>query len=435
MSRYFNRFFSLLCLLGLFLFMTPARAELSIEITQGVDQPVPLAVVPFSWSGAKALPEDVTEIISSDLHRSGLFDLMARENMLSFPRDKSQVYFRDWRLAGIEYLLVGRIDASPSGYQVQYELFDVIKERRLVGENITGDSRNLRKLAHRISDSVYEKLTGIRGAFSTKILYVTAQRLGEGHFTYRLNVADADGANQKLILKSQEPILSPAWSRNGKKLAYVSFETGRPAIYIQDLNSGRREQLPSFPGLNGAPAWSPDGRKLAITLSKDGNPEIYIIDISTRKLQRITHHYGIDTEASWSADGQSVIYTSNRGGKPQIYSTELSSGVTERLTFEGDYNARGRLTHDGRHLVMVHRNNGVFHIAVQDLKTGRLSVLTETYLDESPSIAPNGSMVIYATKSEGREVLAAVSIDGRVKFRLPAGSGDVREPAWSPYLQ
>ncbi len=413
-----------------------ARAELTIEITQGVDQPVPVAVAPFGWQQAQALPEDVAQIIADDLYRSGLFGLMPRTSMLSFPTQSSEVFFRDWRLANQEYLLIGQVQPQPGGlYRIQYELYDVVKEQRLIGAYISGSAKQFRRMAHRIADAVYQKLTGIPGAFATEIVYVTAERLSQERYNYRLEVADADGANPRVILQSNQPILSPSWSRDGKKLAYVSFETGRPAIYIHDKQSGAREQVTRYRGLNGAPSWSPDGKKLALTLSKDGNPEIYTLDIASRKLTRITHHYGIDTEATWSADGKSILFTSNRGGQPQIYQQELASGWVERLTFEGDYNAKAHQTHDGRHLVMVHRNRGVFHIAVQDLKTGRFDVLSETYLDESPSIAPNGSIVIYATQEGNKEVLSAVSLDGQVKFRLPSKSGNVREPAWSPYLQ
>nr|WP_242521607.1 Tol-Pal system beta propeller repeat protein TolB [Motiliproteus sp. SC1-56] len=424
-------------LFGALLFIAfGARAELTIEITQGVDEPVPVAVVPFGWAGTSALSEDVSKVVAADLYRSGLFKMMDRADMLSFPTRSEQVYFRDWRLGGQEYLVIGRVLPAAGGQlRVEFELHDVLKEQRLLGEQLTVRPGSLRKAAHYISDKVYEKLTGIPGAFSTEIVYVTSKKLGPDEFNYQLQLADADGANARIILESREPILSPSWSRDGKRIAYVSFETGRPAIYLQDKQSGARERVTGFRGLNGAPAWSPDGSRLAMTLSKDGNPEIYVLDIASRQFQRITRHYGIDTEPTWSADGRSIIFTSNRGGMPQIYSIELESGWVERLTFEGDYNARGSLTQDGRHLVMVHRNNGVFHIAVQDLKTGRLDVLTETYLDESPSIAPNGSMVIYGTQEGTREVLAVVSIDGTVKYKLPSREGNVREPAWSPYLQ
>lgn len=418
------------------MFSVFARAELTIEITQGVDQPVPVAVVPFGWQQAQALPEDVAQIVADDLYRSGLFGLMPRKNMLSFPTRSSEVYFRDWRLASQEYLLTGQVQSKPGGlFQIQYELYDVVNEKRLIGAYISGNASQFRRMAHRIADAVYQKLTGIPGAFATEIAYITAERLSAERYNYRMEVADADGANPRVILRSTQPILSPSWSRDGKKLAYVSFETGRPAIYIHDKKTGAREQVTRYRGLNGAPSWSPDGKTLALTLSKDGNPEIYTLDIASRKLTRITRHYGIDTEPTWAADGKSILFTSNRGGQPQIYQQELASGWVERLTFEGDYNAKAHLTFDGRHLVMVNRTRGVFHIAVQDLKTGRLDVLTETYLDESPSIAPNGSMVIYATQDGNREVLSAVSLDGQVKFRLPSKSGNVREPAWSPYLQ
>lgn len=413
-----------------------ARAELTIEITQGVDKPTPIAVAPFGWQQPQSLPEDVAAIVEADLHRSGLFEPMARQNMLSFPSTSAEVYYRDWRQAAQEYLLIGNVQPQAGDrYQISFELFDVLKEQRLIGETLTGSRRQLRRMAHTIADKVYEKLTGIPGAFSTQIVYVSAQRFSKDNYRYQLQVADADGANPRQILDSREPILSPSWSRDGKKLAYVSFETGRPAIYIQNLATGAREKVTGFRGLNGAPAWSPDGRKLALTLSKDGNPEIYTLDIATRKLSRITKHYGIDTEPTWSADGRSIIFTSNRGGQPQIYQKELATGWIERLTFDGDYNAKAHLTQDGRHLVMVHRERGVFNIAVQDLKTGRLDVLSQTSLDESPSIAPNGSMVIYATKQAGKEVLSVVSLDGQVKYKLPSKQGNVREPSWSPYLQ
>ncbi len=420
----------------LLLLASQARAELTIEITQGVDEPVPIAVVPFGWQQAQPLPENVAEIVSADLYRSGLFALMPSQNMLSFPTRSGEVYFRDWRLANQEYLLLGSVETQVDGlYRIQYELYDVVKEQRLLGAYISGSAKQLRRMAHQIADAVYQKLTGIPGAFATQIVYVTARRLSQQRDDFKLELADADGANARVILQSHEPILSPSWSRDGNNLAYVSFETGRPAIYIQNLVTGKRTQMTNFRGLNGAPSWSPDGKRLALTLSKDGNPEIYTLDIASRKLSRVTRHYGIDTEPTWSADGQSILFTSNRGGKPQIYQQELASGWVERLTFDGDYNAKPHLTQDGRHLVMVHRNQGGFAIAVQDLKTGRLDVLSETSLDESPSIAPNGSMVIYATKEGDKEVLSAVSLDGQVKFRLPAKSGNVREPAWSPYLQ
>lgn len=414
-----------------------AESDLAIEITKGIDEPTPVAVVPFAWDGNSALKEDVAKIVSADLGRTGIFKMMSPQNMLSFPSKEDQVYFRDWRVSKTEFLVIGRqIAAEGRQIKVEFELYDVLKEQRLLLERVSGTQDNLRDVAHYISDMIYQKLTGIRGAFSTRIVYVTAKQLGQGKVNYRLKMADSDGARPVTIRQQSEPLMSPAWSRDGTKLAYVSFESGKPAIYIQYLATGKREKVQSFRGLNGAPSWSPNGNKLAIVLSKDGNPEVYVLDLNSRSLSRITHHYGIDTEPSWSPDGQSLIFTSDRGGQPQIYRIHLPTRQLERVTFEGNYNSRGRLTHDGRFLAMVHRGiDNVFHIAVQDLKTGRLDVLTDTFLDESPTIAPNGSIILYATQKGVKGVLGGVTLDGNVRFILPASSGDVREPAWSPYLQ
>ncbi len=413
----------------------PLRAELTIEITQGVENPTRIAVIPFEWVGRGVLPEHVADIVSADLLRSGQFVTLEPDNMLSMPHQRKQVFFRDWRVLDQEYLLIGRVESAVDkvSYKVHYELYDVYKQERILGEVISGSGNKLRNVAHHISDSVYKKLTGIDGSFSTRIAYVTANRRVDDTDLFRLQVADADGYRAQTVFESKEPVLSPDWSPDGKRVAYVSFEDGRPGIYIQDLNTGQREKLPWFPGLNSAPNWSPDGKQLAVVLSRDGNPEIYIYTLATKKYRRLTRHFAIDTEPSWAPDGRSLVFTSGRGGGPQIYRANVASGAVQRLTFEGSYNARGRLSKDGRFLVMVHRNEGVFHIAVQDLVRGGLRILTQTQLDESPSIAPNGSMLIYATNYRGRGILAAVSVDGRVKFRLPSKYGDVREPVWSPF--
>lgn len=412
-----------------------ARAELTIEITQGIDNPTPIAIVPFSWQGSGAPQEDIASIVEADLYHSGQFRPLSRSDMLGTPHEQKEVYYRDWRALGIEYLLVGKLKSvgGDKPIQLQYELFDVLKQERIVFERASGKVSQLRDLAHLVSDKVYQKLTGVRGAFSTKILYISAKRLGGAKFSYRLIKADADGARSQLILESDEPILSPAWAPNRKEIAYVSFEGGRPGIYRQVLATGKRERLTNFRGLNSAPAWSPDGKKMAMVLSKDGNPEIYIMDLASKKLTRLTKKFSIDTEPSWMPDGKSIVFTSNRGGKPQIYQVTLATGWVERLTYDGDYNARARPLPDGRGLVIVHRKRGQFHIAVQDLSRGTIDVLTKTSLDESPSIAPNASMVMYATQRQGQGILAAVSIDGNVKFHLPSKFRDVREPAWSPF--
>jgi len=429
----------LLTALTLLLLAQLAQAELMVEVTQGVEAPTPVAVVPFGNETGSALAEDLARVVDQDLERSGFFATMARENMLSFPTKREDLYFRDWRVSNMDYVVIGRIESSPAGQlSVGFELYDVLREQRLLAEQVSATASSLRDAAHYIADRVFEQLTGLKGAFATKIVYVTAERLGDGKQRYRLQLADWDGARAQTILESSQPIMSPAWSMDGSKLAYVSFETGRPAIYVQYLASGKRERIQSFPGLNGAPAWSPDGNRLALVLSRDGNPEIYLLDLTTRQLQRLTQHYAIDTEPAWAPDGRSLIFTSDRGGQPQIYRLGLEDRTLERLTFDGNYNARGRLTQDGRFLAMVHRSRGGgndFDIAVQDLKTGRLDIITRSGMAESPSIAPNGSVVIYATQEGTRGVLAASSLDGRVQFRMPVERGDVREPAWSPYLR
>lgn len=415
-----------------------ARAELVVEVTKGVVAPTAIAVVPFGNNAGTALTEDVAAVIGRNLERSGFFSAMPRENMLSFPSRREDLYFRDWRVSSMSYVVIGQIESAQADQlELRFELYDVLREQQLLAEKVSATNAGLRDAAHYISDRIFEQLTGLKGAFSTRIVYVTAEQLGNQKQRYRLQLADWDGARARTILESPQPIMSPAWSMDGSKLAYVSFETGRPAIYVQYLASGRRERIQSFPGLNGAPAWSPDGNRLALVLSRDGNPEIYVLDLRSRQLQRLTQHYGIDTEPAWSPDGRSLIFTSDRGGQPQIYRLGLEDRKLERLTFEGNYNARGRLTQDGRFLAMVHRSSGGgngFDIAVQDLKTGRVDILTRSGMAESPSIAPNGSVVIYATQEGTRGILAATSLDGRVQFRMPVDRGDVREPAWSPYL-
>lgn len=428
---------NLVILLSLSLFGVTAKAELIIEITEGITDATSIAIVPFGWSGPR-LPEDVASVVSADLHRSGLFKPLPRESMLSYPTEEKQVFYRDWQSgrSNVEYLVIGRLSKTNGGkYRVDYQLFDIYQKRVVNQWFATGT--DLRKMAHYVSDVLYKELTGIRGAFSTKMVYVTMEYLNNGanrKQRYRLYLADVDGHNERILLESSEPILSPSWAPNGRHITYVSFQTTRPAIYIMDTYTKKAHRMTKFAGLNGAPRFSPDGKSMAMVLSKDGNPEIYTMELSSGKLKRITNHYAIDTEPAWSPDGQSLIYTSERGGSPQIYRQYLDSGKVERLTFQGNYNARPALTPDGRFLAMVHRSNGIFHIAVKDLVRGTFNVLTETDLDESPSIAPNASMIIYATVDKGRGVLAAVSLDGRVKVRLPSRMGDVREPSWSPFM-
>ena len=420
----------LLAAISLMAVCVVVRAELTIEITQGMDNPTPVAVVPVGWNGTP-LSEDISLIVEADLRRSGQFRPIPREDMLSYPRNAKEVYYRDWSVLGTEYLLTSNVVTNPTGVlTLEFELFDIPSRKKIFKREVSGGITQLRDMAHFVSDAVYEAVTGIRGAFSTKMIYVEAF----GTERYRLMLADADGAREKLLLESKFPIMSPAWSPNGKEVAYVSFETSRPAIFRQVIATAERQQLTNFTGLNGAPAWSPDGKKLAMVLSKDGNPEIYVLELASGIFTRVTRHFAIDTEPNWTNDGEGIIFTSDRGGKPQIYQVTLASGRVERLTFEGDYNARARVSPDGKTIVMVHRHNGIFHIATQDTVSGDIRILTETSLDESPSIAPNGAMLMYATKFGEKGILAAVSLDAGVKFRLPSKQGDVREPSWSPFF-
>lgn len=425
---------ALLALLSVFASLG-ARAQLVIEITQGVDDPTPIAIVPFAWDGAGTAPEDLAQVVQEDFERSGQFAPVPRADMLGFPSREEELFYRDWRAIQSEYVLIGRVTGQGDRLAVRYELYDVLRQARIAEGDLAMPVGEARMLAHRVSDAVYEKLTGIPGAFATRLIYVSVTRNPTGKDYFRLTLADSDGARPIVLLESRDPIMSPSWSPDGTQVAYVSFETGRPAIFRQVLATGEREQLTNFRGLNSSPAWSPDGNTLAMVLSKDGSPDIYLMDMATRRLTQVTRHYAIDTEPSWMPDGGSFLFTSDRGGRPQIYRYDLRTGLTERVTFEGNYNARARVAQDGRNVVLVHQRAGEFQIAIHDLVTGRLQVLTNTDLDESPSIAPNGSMVLYATKFGDRGILSAVSVDGGVKFRLPARSGDVREPAWSPYLE
>lgn len=438
MSRIFQPALFLFCLLlsaGL-----RAQQTLTITISQGVDNPVSIAIVPFEWTGFGVLPENITDIVNNDLRNSGQFAPIEERNMLSQPHEQQEVFFRDWRFLGADYLLIGKVQQSANSnlMQVQYELFDVLRETRMVGEVISGTQDQLRDIAHQISDVVFEQVTGVRGAFGTKILYITSQRASETLTNYQLNMSDADGGRPRVLLQSQEPIMSPAWSPDARQIAYVSFESTRPRIYIQDLASGNREQITDFPGINSSPVWSPDGTRMAMVLSKDGNPDIYVMDLRTRELSKVTTHFALDTEPSWMPDGRSLLYTSEQGGedRPQIYQVSLDTRWSERVTFQGIYNSKGMMMEDGQNLVLIHRfdTSEDYHLAIMNLERGTIRTLTNTALDESPTIAPNASMILYASKEGGRGVLNGVSIDGRIKFRLPVQQGDVREPAWSPFL-
>lgn len=434
--RNFATLFVLLAQMWLAAAVSAAESLDTIIIDTGYDKQTRIAVVPFGQGPEFATEDSMAEIVSFDLARTGQFAPLSRDNMLSYPSRPDQVFFRDWRVLGMEYVLIGNLTTLANGNtQVRYWLYDVVNERELLADQVSGTRTQWRPMAHAVSDDVFEAITGIRGAFSTKILYVLAKNAGSPSATYSLEMADSDGERSETLFSSDQPIMSPSWGPDGRRVAYVSFETGRQAIVIQDLITGERELITRFSGINGSPVFSPDGDSMLMVLSRDGNPEIYLMNLEDRRLRRLTRHHAIDTEPSFSPDGRYVIFTSDRGGAPQIYRLELATNMVERLTFEGGYNARARVLPDGKHLVYVHRSDrGTFHIAWQDLERDDVRVLTQTALDESPSLAPNGTMLIYATQDRGRGILAVVSIDGRVKYRLPSSSGDVREPAWSPYL-
>jgi TolB protein len=410
-----------------------AQAELVIEITGGTESALPIAIVPFGSEGF-SVPEDISAVIQNDLARSGRFAPLAKQDLISDPHEKVEINFKDWRLLRSEGLLVGKISSlDGKTYNVQFQLFDVYKGQQLAGKRYQVPASGLRRLAHQIADQVYQTLTGEVGVFSTRLAFVSVIKNSDGDKHFALQVSDSDGANPRTVLQSKQPIMSPNWASDGEHLAYVSFENGKAEVFVQEMKSGLRNSVAAFKGLNSAPSWSPDGKHLALTLSKAGNPEIYTLELATGKLSRVTHNsQAIDTEAVWMPNGRELLFTSDRGGHPQIYKISVGGGRAKRVTFEGSYNTSADISPDGQLMTMVHSVNGKFYIAVQDVSTGAVLVLTETGRDESPSFAPNGRMILYATEQKGKAVLAAVSVDGQIQQLLGESDRDVREPAWSP---
>jgi TolB protein len=431
-----NKRLFLIALCGVVLFPPSTWGEFVVEVTRGQEDAIPIAIVPFTAAEAAADTFDVARLVSDDLARSGRFKSMDRKDMIEEPHTGAKISFDDWRRLGNDYILVGQMQPQgPDRYNISFELYNVLNRQRLLGYQISANSSGLRLASHQVADMVFEKILGIRGAFATRIAYISV--LGSvPNRSYRLIVADADGENPHTVMQSNEPLMSPSWSPDGQNLAYVSFEARLPSVYVQYLKTGERHRVSAKAGVNQAPAWSPDGKKLALTLStRDGNLDIYVLDLTTQALTRITDDPSIDTEPQWSKDGRSLYFTSDRAGGPQIYRVGIQPGDhPRRLTFQGNYNARPRVSPDESQLAFVTQEDGAYRIAVMDLRgRGEVQVLTKGRFDVSPSYAPNGAEIIYASRDRGRGVLALVTADGRVQERLVSSEGEVQEPAWSPF--
>jgi TolB protein len=423
------------------LFFNTAFAVISLELTRGISGALPIAVVPFSIEG-QTPEQNIPNIVSNDLQNSGRFKVFGASHLNYFPGKVADVKWDYFRGIGTDHIVIGQIQqVGVNRYQVSFQLLDAIKGKTAPGDAVvlnqkyTVQGEELRSLAHHISDVIYQNITGIRGIFSTRLAYILVKRAENTKPSYTLEVSDQDGYNPKPLLISTDPIMSPAWSPNGKQIAYVSFENRKAAIYIEDVATGRRHLISESQGINGAPAWSPDGRKLALVLSKTGTPNVFLMDLTTQQTVQLTNDFYINTEPSFSPDGRSIIFTSNRSGNPQIYKLDLASRQTSRVTYDGKYNATASFTPDGNHIVVLNQQSGMFNIGTLSLDSGTFRVLTNSGDDtESPSIAPNGSMVLFGTYHNGKSVLGMVATDGSVQLRLPARDGDVQDPAWSPFL-
>lgn len=422
--------FKKFCVAVLSLSSAAAFADIDIRITKSANDAQPIAIVPFTSQATEA---NVSDVITSDMVRTGQFKALPTSGVLPQPTVGQPVSFTSWTARGADFLVVGDVQNSGAGYTILVELFDVNSGRKMLSKGYSSAKGSLRRTAHFIADDIYETLTGIRGAFNTRIAYVSVNRQPGGKGVYTLNVADSDGYAPKRVIRSSSPLLSPAWSPDGSKLAYVSFRNQSAQIYMVDLNSGAERRISSFEGINGAPSFSPDGQKLAMTLSKSGSPDIYVHHLNSGIWKQITRGRAIDTEPTWSADGAHIYFTSNRSGGVQTYKVPATGGTPRRVTFKGKYNAGGAVSSDQKKLAVVHEESKKYRIAVQNLEDNTFSVITKGRQDESPSFSPNGQMLIYATKEGGRGVLMGVSADGRSQHRMLSSDGQIREPAWSPY--
>ena len=419
---------SLLLLASMVLAVPQSRAALTIEIVGSGANQIPIAIAPFR--DEQGIPQQLTPIVIADLARSGLFKTVDAGGIVPVPYEPDQVNYPQWKARGAEALVIGSVVPKDGQFEVSFRLMDVVKGTQLAGFFYRVNAGQLRLTAHKIADAIYEKLTGDRGVFATRITYVVKRGT-----RFELQVADADGYGPQTILASNEPIISPSWSPDGTRLAYVSFERKKPVVYVQSLTTGQRNAVANFSGSNSAPAWSPDGRRLAVTLSKDGGSQIFSIPAEGGSATRLATSPGIDTEPNFSPDGQWIIFTSDRGGSPQIYRMPASGGQAQRLTFEGNYNVSPRHSPDGKGFTFIQRQGARFSVAVQDFASRQMQLLTDGGIDESPTFAPNGRMILYASEVRGRGILAAVSSDGRVKQRFSESGGDVREPAWGPLIK
>lgn len=405
-----------------------ANAALEIEISGGGAQQIPVAILPFAEPAGIASKDSLHEIIAADLKRSGLFRVLETRGMANLPTSASQIKYAEWNALQAQAMTVGHVESLGGGrLKVTFQLMDVLKQNQLIGMDYQIAPTQIRATAHKIADAIYEKLTGEKGVFGSRIAYIN--KIGK---RYTLQVSDADGYNAQNVVSSNEPIISPAWSPDGTKMAYVSFEKKKPIVYVQSLTTGERKVIANYKGNNSAPAWSPDGNRLAIVLTYGANSQIYTVDADGGDLRQVTKSTAIDTEPAFSPDGKSIYFSSDRGGKPQIYKVPSSGGDASRVTFEGAYNVSPHFSPDGRFLAYIRNDGGKFRVALQDLSSGQVQLLSEGAQDESPSFSPNGRVILYATKVRGRGTLAAVSSDGKVRQRLSESSGDVREPAWAP---
>ena len=409
-------------------FSNALTSELILEITQGTEDPYRVAILKFE--GDQKVSNDIDKIIRNNLKRSGEFNLFANEDLLSLPTSETEVIFNDFKILNIDYLVIGKIIKDGISISVVYNIFDINKGKKIRTSTVYGIPNKNRQLGHYVSDGIYEEITGMKGISSTKILYVTENK------NFNLMVADADGSNEQILLKSNDPIISPAWSPDSKKVAYVSFETGMAKVYIQDIATGERELAIENSSQISSPSWSPDGKFLSLTMYQDGNAEIYILNLKNRNLTRLTNHFSIDTESSWSPKGSKIMFTSGRSGSPQLYEIDLRqfNAKPKRITFDGNYNAKGSYLPNNEGFIFVHRENKNFQIAIKYFNENFIRPLTNAQLDESPSISPNGNVIVYAIKDDGMSMLAGVTLSG-AKFRLPAKMGFVREPAWSGFLR